>query len=181
MNISVVSSTQGAYEATFPQKISQPIAESAPERSVGADSVNISDEARAIAEKAKAEESGQVKNGVALPDSSMNDSRHKLMYIPEAYSSLLPNTVPIVKIGAPAYTGRELTTEELKDQNEYTQILSNVFYEERQNKGVYSIEDYQNLTKNNDKLIDEIYQAVKERLAADPRAIELMQQFGIGF
>ncbi|MCX5863520.1 MAG: hypothetical protein NTW42_00370 [Deltaproteobacteria bacterium] len=178
MNISVVPSTQGAYGTTFTQKTSKPVAESASGRS-GGDSVNISDEAWTMAKKAKAEDGGQVKNGTALTGSFMDGSRDELMYIPEAYSNLLPDTVPIVKIGAPAYTGRELTSEELKNQNEYTQMLSNVFYKERHNNGVQSIEDYQNLTRNNDKLIDEIYQAVKGRLAADPRAIELMKQFGI--
>lgn len=179
MNISLVPSTQGAYETTFTQKTSTPVAEYASGRSVGADSVNISDEARAMAEKTKAEDGGQVENGVARTNSSIDDSRDTLMYIPEAYSNLLPDTVPIVKIGAPAYTGRELTAEELKDQNEYVQMLANVFYEERHNKGGQSIEDYENLTKNNDKLVDEIYQAVKKRLAADSRAIELMKQFDV--
>lgn len=179
MDISVVASTQGAYKATFTQKTSTPIAAYASGRSVGADSVNISNEAKAMAEKTKAEYGGQVENGVARTNFSIDDSRDTLMYIPGAYSNLLPDTVPIAKIGAPAYTGRELTAEELKDQNEYIQMLTNVFYEERHNKGVQSIKDYENLTKNNDKLVDEVYQAVKKRLATDPRAIKLMKQFDV--
>jgi hypothetical protein len=138
--------------------------------------VNISDEAKAMAVKAKAEQGGQIKNGTAPRDSSMGDSDKELMYFPEAYQDLLPDTVIVCKIGAPTYTGPMLTAEQVKDQNEYIDMLGKFYREERNNQGIYSNEDYINQTRNNDKLNDKIYQAIRDRLAADPHAMELMQK-----
>jgi len=179
MNISVITSTQSVYGTTFTQKNSKPVDESASGRSVGADRVSISEAARAMAEKVKEEEGGQVKNGTSPTDSSNENLQDVLQYLPESYNNLLPDTMIVCKLGAPTYSGPMLSPEEVKDQNEYVDMLRNVFNEERQNKGVHSNKDYQNLTKNNDKLIGEIYQAVKEHLAADPRAIELMKSLHI--
>lgn len=175
MNISAAQSTQCAYGATFTQKNSKPAAKSASCRSAGPDSVNISDKAKAMAVKTKAEHGGQIKNEAAQIDSSMGDSKEELIYFPEAYHDLLPDTA-VVWIGAPTYTRPTLTAEQVKDQNEYIDMLSNFYREERNNRGIYSTEDYLNQTRNDDKLNGKIYQAIRDRLAADPHAMELRQK-----
>ena len=176
MNISAVQSTQFAYGAIFTQKTSKTIAESTSGRSAGPDSINISDKAKAMAVKTKAEQGDQVKNGAAPIDPSMSDSRKELMYFPETYCDLLPDTAVVCAIGAPTYTGPTLTAEQVKDQNEYIDMLSKIYREERNNQGIYTTEDYLNQTKNNNKLNDKIYQAIRDRLDADPHAMELRQK-----
>jgi len=176
MNISAVQSTQCAYGAIFTQKNSKTVAKSASGRSAGPDSINISDEAKAMAVKTKAEQGSHVKNGVTPIDPSMGDSRKELMYFPETYHDLLPDTAVVCAIGAPTYTGPMLTAEQVKDQNEYINMLSKFYHEERNNQGIYSTEDYLNQTRNNDKLNGKIYQAIRDRLAADPHAMELRQK-----
>lgn len=176
MNISAVQSRQCAYGANYAQGTSKSAAKSVSGRFAGADSVNISDEAKVMAVKAKVEQGGQVKDGTAPTDASTGDLKEELMYFPEAYHDLFPDTVIVCEIGAPTYTGPTLTAEQVKDQNEYIDMLSKFYREERNNQGIYSTEDYLNQTKNNDKLSNEIHQAIRNRLAADPHAMELMQR-----
>lgn len=176
MSISAVQSTEVANWEPFAQKNSLPGAEPTSNQSSGAYKVNISDEGRAMAEKAKIEYGGQVKNEPPPPGSSMINSDKEIMYIPEEYHDLFPDTLVLAKIGAPTYTGRKLNQEEIKNQNEYVGLLAQFYREERNAMGIQSNEDYLSQTRSNDRLKDEIYQAVRERLAADSRAMELRQK-----
>lgn len=175
MSISAVQSAEVANWEPFAQKTSMPVAEPTSNQSSGAYNVNISDEGRAMAGKAEIEYGGQ-ENEFPPPGSSVNDSDEELMYLPEAYHDLLPDTVIVVKIGALTRPDPQLTPEEAKNQNEYVALLAQFYREERNAMGIQSNEDYLSQTRSNDRLKDEIYQAVRERLAADSRAMELRQK-----
>lgn len=196
MNILGFTSTQSAYGTTISQKIVKPVAGSVSGRYVGTDSVNISDAARAMAEKAGAGEGGEVKNGTTSIGPPVDDcyspdwvpdnydsprNREALMYIPEALNNIMPPTFVYKNydsLGKLAGAPGGQPPEELKKEHEYVKTVEKVFREERHKRGVL-IEDYRQLAGNNDKMIGEINQAVRTRLAADPHIMELAKQLGV--
>lgn len=96
MDISVVTSTQSAYGTTFTQKNSKPVDESTSDRSVGADTVHISDEARAMAEKVRDGALGQTTNEVTtdwMNPVSESDLPVEACAMPSWYADYYPESV----------------------------------------------------------------------------------------
>ena len=72
-----------------------------------------------------------------------------------------------------------LSSEEKSDLAEYQSTLHKYFQDGLRQQGIESPADYyKNIVQNQDAN-DELQQMVRQSLAADPRAMELMTQFGI--
>lgn len=179
MNFAAINNTSvasGDYDA---RKASMTISPSESCRSSEAYKVDISEHGRALAEKAKIDTRD---SGGGDPSTCSLPGRHsdkELMYLPKAYSDLLPDTFIKAEIGAPTYTGRKLNAEETKNQNEYVALVAQFYREERNAVGIQSNEEYHRQISKDAGLKDEIYRAIKERLSFDPRAMELMEQFNV--
>lgn len=185
MSISGIQSTQMAYETVSSQK-TNPSVDVAAERHALSDSVTISAAAREMNQHSAAAESGQATDGLYQPWIDDGSDNLELMYIPEQYEDLYPYALEPVKLGMSADTERRaaygrLSSAEREDLSEYISTLSEHYRAERNARGIESNDEFQTLTADNEKLSNEIHQSIRERMLADPRTVELMQEFGIEF
>jgi hypothetical protein len=72
-----------------------------------------------------------------------------------------------------------LSGAEKKDLSEYQDKLHTYFQEELRNHGIESSADYYNQIVRDPEKSEEVHQAVKQKLLADTRAMQLMQYFDI--
>lgn len=188
MSISGIQPCQGAYAASFSQRGSKCSCESSTGKPIAPDSVEISDKAKELAQQAQAERAqGQIATG--QPDGATADKVLPL----EAYSipgwmgDFTPQHSAVdVKIGQ-TYAGSNaelydsLSPNEKDDLSEYMHTLHTFYMEEKGSRGINTNEEYYNAIVLNQQpgLSEEIHQAVRQRLAADSRAMELMQHFGV--
>lgn len=192
MDITGIQSGFGGYRSPFTQESSKPAATSASARSTEAYRVNISEEARMLDTYAPGSKVVTVGNHqvIVAPDANGNypsqqkleEDWDRLARIPQSSQDLIPYaTVTIGPNGIDAAREKaynELTPQEREDHSEYYFKVANAFRDEYLSRDM-TFTEYENLTRNNETLRDEIDLALRERLYADPRAVELMKQFGV--
>lgn len=167
MNITGTQSTQSIYES-YSQQNSKPAARSTPKSTANTDSVSISDAAKDIAKNGPY----QLWDGYADKD---------LMCLPEEFC---PYVLEPAKLGMKLDPDRSaaygrLSAGEREDLSEYISAVSKCCHEERNARGIQNQLDFQALIKNDNELSNDIHQAIRERMLADPRTVELMKEFEI--
>jgi len=127
-------------------------------------------------------------NGNCPSAQRLEEDWNQLARVPESAQDLIPFATVILK----AELGSQLdatdiarqkavdalTPQELRDHGEYMLKLADAFRDEYLSRGL-TFTGYENATKDNEQLRNEIDSALRARLYADPRAVELMRQFDI--
>lgn len=187
-----VSSTQTAQGAAYAQqnakKTFTPIS---PFTSTQTDTVTLSAQARQMyAPGSKVMMVGDHPVIVAPDDKGTYPSQEKLeedwnrlARIPQSAQDLIPHASFVIEEGLTIDAEREaayeaLSPQQRQDREEYMQKLIVAFREEYESRGM-TFMDYEEQTKTDFALRDEIDQSLRERLWADPRAVELMKEFDI--
>ena len=147
------------------------------------DTVEISDKARALLQKSHEEAMAQVD-----PDPQEEEAQLPLeaYSLPDWYVGL-SSELNLVdsQIGVFYYESRRaaydaLSNKEKDDLAEYNSTLHKYFSQELKNHGIEDASDYyREIVQNQNGVSDQVEQAVKQRLADDPRAMELMDYFGL--
>lgn len=184
MNISnalmgqVVSSSYAANQSLISKSFPDATVKSGINQPAGSYTINISDEAKAMSVQNNVGEVDQVKNDTvsSIEYSILAADKERLMFFPETFYDLIPDTAKVGKIGTPAEVRSNLNAEQVADQNEYISMMAKFFHEESNKLGINSNADYLNQTRNNDQLNGKIYQAIQDRLATDQYAMELKQK-----
>ncbi len=189
MAISSIQSSHQAYSPLPVQAASGGGVKTASQSGMSGDTVQVSDEARALARQAGAE--SQTVTGVT-PDQTASSQTEDYELPLEAYA--LPDwfmgltselNMVDTQIGIKYYESRRarydaLSTKEKDDLAEYNSILHGCFRDELKNHGIEnSVDYYREIVQNLNGASDQVEQAVKQRLGADPRAMQLMEYFGL--
>ena len=147
------------------------------------DTVEISDEARALIQKDNVEARAKAESTARNQESELPLEAYAL---PGWYSDLCSELNYVdTRIGLKYSDSRlarydALSSREKDDLAEYNSTLHRYFTEELKSHGVESPADYyEQIVQNRNGVSDQVEQSVKERLAADPRALELMEYFGL--
>ena len=98
---------------------------------------------------------------------------------PESNSLLPPVVERTAKSGEQAVVTHSLAPDERIDLTEYLVTLEKTARQERESRGISSNAEYYSLIETDKNLENEIFQSVVDRLHTNPRAIELMEQFGV--
>ena len=180
MKISSSQSAQNVFTSYFaPQKKTNSI--NSPSRGTSqSDTVSISDEAR----KAAQCQSGTVQSGDST-EMTYNDLPVEAFSLPSWSNKWIPDLVILdSKIGdkyidSNAYKYSMLSSTRKQELNEYTNTLRNYINEELNSHGIKDRVDYYTKFMQDDKLSEQVHQAVTKRLADNPHMMDLMQSFDI--
>ena len=171
-----IYSSQGIYNPYFAQESSRRSTTSQVENTAKSDTVQISAQAKELAQNAQADTGGTIAEQ-NLPLEAFS--------LPGWYGELSSDFVKVdAQLGmkySESSSGRyaALSSEEKSDLAEYQSTLHKYFQDGLRQQGIESPADYyKNIVQNQDAN-DELQQMVRQSLAADPRAMELMTQFGI--
>lgn len=188
MIISGIQSIQNVYRTPLAQENSTTrLTEPLNDRTMESDTVHISEKANELALKDQAEKKGQEKIITGQPDAGISDKDLPL----EAYSlpgwygdlSTIYNKVDQkLSVPYPDTIGAlrdKLSPREKDEVFEYSGTLSKYFREEVKALGIETTEDYYKSIVQNKEMSELLHQAVRQRLANDSRAMELMQKFGV--
>jgi hypothetical protein len=105
--------------------------------------------------------------------------------LPGWYADLLPDYCIVeAKLGTPyaeSNTARydSLSTKEKNELAEYAGLLHQYFKDGLQSKGIEGDEEYYHSIVLNQQVSGEVHQSVRQKLAQNPRAMELMEYFNI--
>ncbi|MBI9087856.1 MAG: hypothetical protein JEZ12_01410 [Desulfobacterium sp.] len=184
MALSGIPSAQGVYSPHLGQKNTRrpaqtPVIPTTRE----SDTVSFSGKAKEMAQK------DQTTMATGEPDTSMglsaNDLPLEAFSLPQWYADLFTDYTNLdLKVGQP-YAGSNqarydsLPSKEKNMISEYGDTLTKYFQEELKDAGIRGPVDYYTSIVQNKEKSEEVHQAMKQRLADDPRAMELMQHFGI--
>ncbi|KIX14473.1 hypothetical protein [Dethiosulfatarculus sandiegensis] len=148
------------------------------------DTVQISDEARALIQKSheeamtRAESDPQEEEETILPVEAYS--------LPGWYADLCSELNMVdTQIGGYYSETRQaaydaLSNQGKKDLAEYNSTLHKYFSQELKNHGIKDASDYyREIVQNQNGVSDQMEQAVKQRLADNPRAMKLMAYFGL--
>ncbi len=183
MGISAVQSGQGVYSPDFAQKSSKHSSELPFSRTTETDTVNISEKAKALSQKAQA-----AKIAAEQPDPateiSYDDLPLEAFSLPGWFAEWSPDEAVLsfevgLSLSAPHYARNDSLNSERQDElGEYLDILYECFQEELDNHGIKNSVDYYKSVFLDKEKSEEVHQSMKKRLADDLRAMELMQSFG---
>jgi len=152
------------------------------------DTVEISYEARARAEAAEVLKDippGTYSEETGIPDVVREGLR--MFSIPGWMGEFTPRHSEADKILGQPYSESNsalrdaLSPSEKEDLSEYMHTLHQHYTDELRSRNLTNIEFNKIRFHEDASLSEEVHQAVRQRLAADPRALELMQEFGVTF
>ena len=187
MSISGIQSGQNVCNNLFASNAAKPLDQNQFGNILAPDKVQISNDARELAQKAQEERRTQAMTNTGQPE------------IPEG-------ALPMVAYSIPGWMGEFTPRHAMADQTigqkycdsngalrdslspagkedlgEYMHTLHETYQSELKDRGIETkLDYYQNIVQDKN-LSEQVHQAVRERLAANPRAMELMQEFGINF
>lgn len=187
-----IPSTQTSQGTAYAQQVAKPkITPTSPFTTTGIDTVTLSAEAREMyAPGSKVMMLGEHPVIVA-PDGKGNyptqekleEEWNSLARTPQSAQDLIPNATLVIREDQTIDPAREaayeaLSSQERQDHEEYMQNLVIAFRDEYESRDM-TFMDYEEQTKTDVALRDEIDQSLRERLWSDPRTAELMKEFGI--
>lgn len=186
MSILGVQSRQDVYSSLFAQKSSTRPIESPFGRTTKSDTVHISEKAKELSQKAQTEKiaTGQPDTATTI---SYDDLPVEAFAFPGWFSELIPDEAILddkVGLSLSLPDNRQAhydssSGKSMDEIGEYLDTLLKYFQEEVENKGIGDNVDYYTSIVQDEKMSEEVHQAVKNRLFDDPRVMELMQYFGV--
>jgi len=187
-----ISTTQASRSCAYAQQAAKPkFTPISPFTSTGTDTVTLTAEARAMyGPGAKVMMLGENPvivfpddKGIYPTQEKLEEDWDRLARVPESGQDLIPFATTVFNEDMTIDPAREaasraLTPQQRKDHSEYMFKIINAFQDEYHSRGMTFL-DYEEQTKTNVALRDEIDQSMRERLWSDPRTVELMKEFDI--
>ena len=185
MTIAGIQSGQSVYNNFFALEGGKSKNQQSVGNTVKPDTVQISYEARALAEAAEVQKNipaGVYSEQAGIPEEVLEGL--KMFSIPGWMGEFTPKHAMADKtMGQPYLESNGALRDSLspsgkEDLGEYMNTLHQHYSDELKDRDLTSIE-FNKLRFLDDSLSEEVHKAVSERLAADSRAMELMQLFGV--
>lgn len=185
MSISSVQTSQNVYTDYFIQKTSSQSNKAPSSNNSESYTLHISDEANKLSKERQVENNANAGQSEDSARMSQADLPLEAFALPMWSNKWIPDLVVYnSKIGekytdSNSYKYNSLNSNRKAELNEYTDTVLKYINEELKNNGINDRVDYYTKFMQDDELSKQVKQAVTDRLADNPRIMELMESFGI--